>query len=58
MSVLPKCPKCSSEFTYEDGDMLICRNAPTSGLNWQQRAPRNNALCVMRSAMYSEMETP
>ncbi|MEI8237661.1 MAG: zinc ribbon domain-containing protein YjdM [Methylococcaceae bacterium] len=24
MSNLPKCPKCSSEFTYEDGEMLIC----------------------------------
>jgi protein PhnA len=21
---IPKCPQCSSEFTYEDGDMLIC----------------------------------
>lgn len=24
MSDLPKCPKCNSEFTYEDGDMYIC----------------------------------
>ena len=24
MSQLPNCPKCNSEFTYEDGDMLIC----------------------------------
>lgn len=24
MSVLPPCPKCNSEFTYEDGDLLIC----------------------------------
>lgn len=24
MSNLPKCPKCSSEFTYEDGSMLVC----------------------------------
>lgn len=21
---LPHCPKCSSEYTYEDGDLLIC----------------------------------
>ncbi len=21
---LPKCPKCGSEYTYEDGNMLIC----------------------------------
>jgi len=24
MSNLPHCPKCNSEYTYEDGNMLIC----------------------------------
>ena len=24
MTSLPKCPKCSSEFTYEDNDMYVC----------------------------------
>lgn len=24
MSKLPNCPKCSSEFTYEDGSLYIC----------------------------------
>ena len=24
MSSLPKCPQCSSEFTYEDGDNYVC----------------------------------
>ncbi|MCQ4296859.1 zinc ribbon domain-containing protein YjdM [Pseudomonas stutzeri] len=24
MSTLPPCPKCNSEYTYEDGQMLIC----------------------------------
>ncbi len=24
MSTLPSCPKCSSEFTYEDGGLYIC----------------------------------
>lgn len=24
MSTLPPCPKCQSEFTYEDGAMLVC----------------------------------
>jgi len=24
MSDLPNCPQCSSEFTYEDGDLYIC----------------------------------
>ncbi len=24
MTALPPCPKCQSEFTYEDGSLLIC----------------------------------
>jgi len=24
MSELPNCPKCSSEYTYEDGSLLVC----------------------------------
>ena len=24
MSTLPHCPQCKSEYTYEDGDLLIC----------------------------------
>ncbi|ACX68404.1 phosphonoacetate hydrolase [Paenibacillus sp. cl141a] len=24
MSTLPNCPKCNSEYTYEDGNLLIC----------------------------------
>lgn len=24
MSTLPRCPKCNSEYTYEDGDQFIC----------------------------------
>ena len=24
MSSLPKCPQCSSEYTYEDGSMYVC----------------------------------
>ena len=24
MSSLPKCPKCGSEYTYEDGDTYVC----------------------------------
>lgn len=23
-TALPKCPKCSSEYTYEDGSLLVC----------------------------------
>jgi len=35
MSSLPKCPKCNSEFTYEDGEMLIC---PECGHEWSKNA--------------------
>ena len=35
MSTLPKCPKCSSEFTYEDGDMCVC---PECAHEWSKNA--------------------
>ena len=31
MSTLPPCPKCQSEFAYEDGELLIC---PECGHEW------------------------
>ncbi|MGJ7911089.1 zinc ribbon domain-containing protein YjdM [Neobacillus sp. LXY-1] len=31
MSNLPNCPKCNSEYTYEDGIMLVC---PNCGYEW------------------------
>jgi len=36
MSGLPKCPKCSSEFTYEDGSMYVC---PECAHEWPKEAP-------------------
>jgi protein PhnA len=35
MSTLPPCPKCSSEFTYEDGAMFVC---PECAHEWPQAA--------------------
>jgi len=35
MSTLPQCPKCSSEFTYEDGDMFVC---PECVHEWSRQA--------------------
>lgn len=29
---LPNCPKCNSEYSYQDGDMLIC---PECSHEWQ-----------------------
>ena len=31
MMTLPNCPKCNSEYTYEDGSLLIC---PECGYEW------------------------
>ena len=33
MSDLPNCPKCGSEYAYEDGAMLVC---PMCGHEWSQ----------------------
>ena len=35
MRNLPKCPKCGSEFTYEDGNMLVC---PECAYEWSKEA--------------------
>ena len=36
MSTLPPCPQCQSEYTYQDGDMLIC---PECAHEWSASAP-------------------
>jgi len=33
MNILPKCPSCSSEYTYEDGDNYVC---PECAHEWAQ----------------------
>lgn len=35
MSALPNCPKCQSEYTYEDGDMYIC---PECSHEWSKNS--------------------
>lgn len=35
MSYLPKCPKCNSEYTYEDGSLLVC---PECAHEWSLEA--------------------
>lgn len=36
MSNLPPCPKCKSEFTYEDGNLYVC---PECSQEWAKDAP-------------------
>jgi protein PhnA len=35
MSTLPKCPECSSEYTYEDSEMFVC---PECAHEWSKEA--------------------
>ena len=35
MGTLPKCPNCSSEYTYEDGSMYVC---PECAREWPRDA--------------------
>ena len=35
MSALPPCPKCQSEYTYEDGSQYVC---PECGHEWSAQA--------------------
>jgi len=35
MSNLPKCPKCNSEYTYDDGSMYVC---PECAHEWSRDA--------------------
>ncbi len=45
MSSLPSCPSCSSVYTYEDGNMLVC---PECAHEWQagEEAPADEGLVV------------
>lgn len=49
MSALPACPQCSSEYTYEDGPMLVC---PECAHEWsaQVAAPAADAARVYRDS--------
>jgi|SRR5690625_1714811 len=33
MENLPNCPECSSEYTYEDGNLIVC---PECGYEWSE----------------------
>ena len=39
MEQLPNCPKCNSEYTYEDGELLIC---PECAHEWTLAATNEN----------------
>jgi len=45
MSALPACPECGSEYTYEDGNMLVC---PECAHEWAAGAAQNGEGLVVR----------
>lgn len=49
MSNLPPCPKCSSEYTYEDGDNFVC---PECAHEWPKvaAAQSDDSVKVVRDA--------
>lgn len=50
MSTLPPCPQCHSEYTYEDGEMLIC---PECAHEWllTDKAEPDEVRSVVRDAV-------
>ncbi|MDQ0975038.1 protein PhnA [Neobacillus niacini] len=47
MSALPNCPKCNSEYTYEDGSLLIC---PECGHEWSLESVSEEEERVIKDA--------
>ncbi|MDA7847999.1 zinc ribbon domain-containing protein YjdM [Sulfurospirillum sp.] len=43
MENLPSCPKCNSEYTYEDGSLLVC---PECAYEWSANAETEDELTV------------
>jgi len=54
MSTLPHCPKCQSEFTYEDGALLIC---PECAHEWSKdNSAEAETKRVWRDAFGNELQ--
>jgi protein PhnA len=47
MSNLPNCPKCNSEYTYEDGSLLVC---PVCAHEWTLEAEASEDQKVVKDA--------
>jgi protein PhnA len=51
---LPKCPSCSSEYTYEDGEMFVC---PECAHEWPVAAAASEAAdLVVKDAFGNELK--
>ena len=54
MTTLPKCPTCSSEYTYEDGENYVC---PECAHEWPQTEAESTVeSTVVRDAFGNELK--
>lgn len=51
MTSLPPCPKCKSEYTYEDGIMLVCPECAHEWAKDSATAPAEDGPRVVRDAV-------
>lgn len=52
MQNLPNCPKCNSEYTYEDGNLLVC---PECAHEWTPGSEKEEEV-VIRDANGNELK--
>jgi protein PhnA len=51
---MPKCPACSSEYTYEDGNNFVC---PECAHEWPQTVPESDDTAgIVRDAFGTELK--
>ena len=54
MNIVPKCPACSSEYSYEDGDLFVC---PECAHEWlKASADAVETTNVVRDAFGNELK--
>jgi len=54
LSIMPKCPTCSSTYTYEDGEQFVC---PECAHEWPKSAAENpGTASVVRDAFGTELK--
>ncbi len=53
MESLPSCPKCGSEYTYEDGDLIIC---PECAYEWNPKQQEEESKLIVKDAYGTILE--
>lgn len=51
MTSLPKCPRCASEYTYEDGDNFVC---PDCAHEWSRSAAATPVVAEDAPTVYKD----